>query len=90
VVGFKLWHSGEQPSGLLRDASVPQLAAFGDGTIQVQKLIQDNRTLTRVERLDGELQLLELHRCLARSAKARFRSAHELMQVARQMIKTAK
>jgi len=32
---------------------LPQLAVFGDEHYQVQKLIQGNRTLTRVERFAG-------------------------------------
>lgn len=66
---------------------LPQLAAFGDEHYQVQKLIQGNRTLTRVERLDGEPRLLELSQMLGEVGEGTLRSAHELMQVARQMIK---
>ncbi len=66
---------------------LPQLAAFGDEHYQVQKIIQGNRTLTRVERLDGEPRLLELSQMLGEVGEGTLRSAHELMQVARQMIK---
>jgi DNA repair protein RecN (Recombination protein N) len=66
---------------------LPQLAAFGDEHYQVQKLIQGNRTLTRVERLDGEPRLLELSQMLGEVGEGTLRSAHELMQVAKQMIK---
>ena len=66
---------------------LPQLAAFGDEHYQVQKLIQGNRTLTTVERLDGEPRLIELSQMLGEVGEGTLRSAHELMQVARQMIK---
>jgi DNA repair ATPase RecN len=42
--------------------------------------------LTRVERLDGEPRLLELSQMLGEVGEGTLRSAHELMQVARQMI----
>ena len=66
---------------------LPQLAVFGDEHYQVQKLVQGNRTLTRVERLDGEPRLLELSQMLGEVGEGTLRSAHELLQVARQMIK---
>ena len=88
VVGFKLWHLGRNHQ-VFCVTHLPQLAAFGDEHYQVQKLIQGNRTLTRIERLDGEPQLLELSQMLGEVGEGTLRSAHELMQVARQMIKTA-
>ncbi len=88
VVGFKLWHLGRNHQ-VFCVTHLPQLAAFGDEHYQVQKLIQGDRTLTRIERLDGEPQLLELSQMLGEVGEGTLRSAHELMQVARQMIKTA-
>ena len=89
VVGFKLWHLARNHQ-VFCVTHLPQLAAFGDEHFQVQKLIQDNRTLTRVERLDGEPQLLELSQMLGEVGEGTLRSAHELMQVARQMTKASK
>jgi DNA repair protein RecN (Recombination protein N) len=89
VVGFKLWHLGRNHQ-VFCVTHLPQLAAFGDEHYQVQKLIQSNRTLTRVERLDGEPQLLELSQMLGEVGEGTLRSAHELMQVARQMTKNAR
>ena len=86
VVGFKLWHLGRNHQ-VFCVTHLPQLAAFGDEHYQVQKLIQGNRTLTRVERLDGEPQLLELSQMLGEVGEGTLRSAHELMQTARQMTK---
>ena len=86
VVGYKLWHLARNHQ-VFCVTHLPQLAAFGDEHFQVQKLIQDNRTLTRVERLDGEPQLLELSQMLGEVGEGTLRSAHELMQVARQMRK---
>ena len=84
VVGFKLWHLARNHQ-VFCVTHLPQLAAFGDEHFQVQKLIHENRTLTRVERLDGEPQLLELSQMLGEVGEGTLRSAHELMQVARQM-----
>ncbi|MBI2757763.1 MAG: DNA repair protein RecN [Chloroflexi bacterium] len=89
VVGYKLWHLGRNHQ-VFCVTHLPQLAAFGDEHYQVQKLIQGNRTLTRVERLTGEPQLLELSQMLGGVGEGTLRSAHELMQTARQMIKNAK
>jgi DNA repair protein RecN (Recombination protein N) len=86
VVGHKLWHLARNHQ-VFCVTHLPQLAAFGDEHFQVQKLIQDNRTLTRVERLDGEPQLLELSQMLGEVGEGTLRSAHELMQVAREMRK---
>jgi DNA repair protein RecN (Recombination protein N) len=89
VVGFKLWHLARNHQ-VFCVTHLPQLAVFGDEHYQVQKLIDKNRTLTRVERLEGEPQLLELSQMLGEVGEGTIRSAHELMQVARRMIKESK
>jgi DNA repair protein RecN (Recombination protein N) len=86
VVGQKLWNLSRMHQ-VFCVTHLPQLAAFGDEHYQVQKLIQGNRTLTRVERLDGEPRLLELSQMLGAVGEGTIRSAHELLQVARGMIK---
>ena len=86
VVGQKLWNLSRMHQ-VFCVTHLPQLAAFGDEHYQVQKLVQGNRTLTHVERLDGEPRLLELSQMLGEVGEGTLRSAHELMQVARQRIK---
>jgi DNA repair protein RecN (Recombination protein N) len=86
VVGQKLWNLSRMHQ-VFCVTHLPQLAAFGDEHYQVQKLIQGNRTLTRVERLDGEPRLLELSQMLGAVGEGTIRSAHELLQIARGMIK---
>jgi DNA repair protein RecN (Recombination protein N) len=88
VVGFKLWNLARNHQ-VFCVTHLPQLAAFGDEHYQVQKLIDKNRTLTRVERLEGEPQLLELSQMLGEVGEGTIRSAHELMQVARKMTRDA-
>ncbi|MCK6538523.1 MAG: DNA repair protein RecN [Anaerolineales bacterium] len=86
IVGQKLWNLSRTHQ-VFCVTHLPQLAVFGDEHYQVQKLVQGNRTLTRVERLDGEARLLELSQMLGEVGEGTLRSAHELMQVSRQMIK---
>ncbi|MEO8356971.1 MAG: DNA repair protein RecN [Chloroflexota bacterium] len=86
TVGQKLWNLSRSHQ-VFCVTHLPQLAAFGDEHYQVQKLIQGNRTLTRVDRLEGEPRLLELSQMLGEVGEGTLRSAYELMQVARQMIK---
>ena len=86
IVGQKLWNLSRTHQ-VFCVTHLPQLAVFGDEHYQVQKLIQGNRTLTRVERLDGESRLLELSQMLGEVGEGTLRSAHELLQVSREMIK---
>ncbi|HXF86373.1 MAG TPA: DNA repair protein RecN [Anaerolineales bacterium] len=86
IVGQKLWNLSRTHQ-VFCVTHLPQLAVFGDEHYQVQKIVQGNRTLTRVERLEGEPRLLELSQMLGEVGEGTLRSAHELMQVARQMIK---
>jgi len=86
VVGHKLWNLSRSHQ-VFCVTHLPQLAAFGDEHYQVQKLIMEQRTLTRVEQLEGESRLLELSQMLGEVSEGTLMSAHELMQVARQMSK---
>ncbi|OQY86661.1 MAG: DNA repair protein RecN [Anaerolineae bacterium UTCFX3] len=56
----------------------------------VQKLVEKNRTLTRVEKVDGDARLLELSQMLGEVGEGTLRSAHEILQTARQMTKESK
>ena len=89
TVGQKLWNLGRMHQ-VFCVTHLPQLAVFGEQHYQVQKLIDNGRTLTRVEKLDGEPRLLELSQMLGEVGEGTLRSAHELLQVARQMIKAVK
>ena len=86
VVGHKLWNLSRSHQ-VFCVTHLPQLAVFGDQHYQVQKLIDKGRTLTRVEPLDGEARLLELSQMLGEVGEGTLRSAHELLQTARQMVK---
>jgi DNA repair protein RecN (Recombination protein N) len=81
VVGQKLWNLG-QAHQVMVITHLPQLAAFGDQHFQVQKLIQDGRTITQVKKLDGEDRTLELAQMLGEVSEGTLRSAHEIRQSA--------
>jgi DNA repair protein RecN (Recombination protein N) len=89
TVGQKLWNLSRSHQ-VFCVTHLPQLAVFGDEHYQVQKLVQGDRTITRVERLEGEARLLELSQMLGEVGEGTLRSAHELMQVARDMLKKPK
>ena len=83
VVGRKLWNLSRTHQ-VFCVTHLPQLAVFGGQHYQVQKLIENERTLTRVEKLEGEARLLELSQMLGEVGEGTLRSAHELLQTARQ------
>ena len=89
VVGHKLWNLSRSHQ-VFCVTHLPQLAVFGDQHYQVQKLIDNGRTLTRVEQLDGDARLLELSQMLGEVGEGTLRSAHELLQIARQTVKNKK
>jgi DNA repair protein RecN (Recombination protein N) len=84
VVGQKLWNLARNHQ-VFCVTHLPQLAAFGDEHYQVQKLLKDKRTLTRVELLAGESRLLELTQMLGDVGEGTLRSAHEILQTAQEM-----
>lgn len=86
TVGHKLWNLSRSHQ-VFCVTHLPQLAVFGDQHYQVQKLVDKGRTLTRVEPLEGESRLLELSQMLGEVGEGTLRSAHELLQTARQMVK---
>ncbi len=81
TVGEKLWLLGRQHQVLVV-THLPQLAAFGDQHFQVQKQVEDGRTLTRVTPLGDEARTLELAQMLGEVSEGTLRSAHDLLQSA--------
>jgi len=86
TVGHKLWNLARNHQ-VFCVTHLPQLAAFGDQHFQVQKVIQGQRTLTRVESISGEARTLELAQMLGEVGEGTLRSAHEILQTARGMCK---
>ena len=81
VVGEKLWNLGRAHQVMVI-THLPQLAAYGDQHFQVQKIIENGRTLTRLTRMTGELRTIELAQMLGAVTEATLRSAHDLLQSA--------
>jgi DNA repair protein RecN (Recombination protein N) len=79
TVGEKLWCLGRAHQVMVI-THLPQLAAFGDQHFQVQKIVDNNRTLTRLTRLTGEPRSLELAQMLGMVSEATIRSAHDILQ----------
>lgn len=79
TVGEKLWSLGRAHQVMVI-THLPQLAAFGDQHFQVQKVIENNRTLTRLSKLTGEPRTLELAQMLGDVTEGTLRSAHDIQQ----------
>ena len=79
VVGEKLWNLGRAHQVMVI-THLPQLAAYGDQHFQVQKIIENGRTLTRLTRMTGEPRTLELAQMLGAVTEGTLRSAHDLLQ----------
>lgn len=88
VVGEKLWRLARHHQ-VLCITHLPQLAAFGDQHLRVQKQVLEGRTVTRIEPLTGEARVLELAHMLGEVTDATLQSAYDLLQRAREVTQTA-
>ncbi len=88
TVGEKLWNLGRAHQVFVI-THLPQLAVFGDSHYQVQKIVENSRTLTRVAKLEGEPRTFELAQMLGEVTEGTLRSAHDILQGA-QTFKTGK
>lgn len=82
VVGQKLWQLARSHQ-VFCITHLPQLAAFGDQHFQVQKIIENGRTSTRVRKLEGDDRMQELALMLGEISESTLNSANDLMQSAR-------
>jgi DNA repair protein RecN (Recombination protein N) len=87
VVGRKLWELARQHQ-VLCVTHLPQLAAFGEAHLRVQKQQIDGRTVTQVASMSGDERVLELAQMLGEVSEGTRRSAQELLETARQAIQT--
>ncbi len=83
VVGSKLWSLAREHQ-VLCITHLPQLAAYGQQHYRVQKLLHGDRTITRVEALEGHSRVEEIAQMLGELSETTVRSAEELMRLARQ------
>ncbi|MEJ2706082.1 MAG: DNA repair protein RecN [Anaerolineales bacterium] len=79
IVGSKLWNLARQHQ-VLCITHLPQLAAFGEQHFKVEKKIQGDRTITYVQKLEGESRLRELALMLGEVSEGTLHSARELLQ----------
>jgi DNA repair protein RecN (Recombination protein N) len=84
IVGEKLWRLAREHQ-VLCVTHLPQLAAFGDRHYHIAKQItEDERTVTRVELVEGERRLQELAAMLGGVGDTSLQAAEELQQRARE------
>ena len=81
VVGEKLWQLGRRHQ-VLCVTHLPQLAAFGDAHLRVVKQVEEGRTLTHVEKLDGKTRLEELAQMIGALNEANLTAALETLSQA--------
>ena len=89
VVGEKLWQLGRRHQ-VLCVTHLPQLAAFGDQHFRVTKQIDDGRTQTHVEDLEGDSRVNELAQMLGGVTEANLVAARESLSTASQKRKAVK
>jgi len=84
TVGEKLWGLSAGAGGLSHQVlcvtHLPQLAAFGDAHLHVEKGLEGERTVTRVRQLEGQARIEELAQMLGSSGEAAVRSAEEILE----------
>lgn len=79
VVGEKLWRLARQHQ-VLCVTHLPQLAAFADQHLKVEKVVVGGRTVTRVQQLRGEARQTELAQMLGSVGEPGLESAAELLR----------
>ncbi len=84
VVGEKLWTLGKAHQ-VFCVTHLPQLAAFGDQHLKVEKLLQNGRTQTKVISLEKEARLQELAQMLGDVGEGAIRSAQEILEAAQEI-----
>ncbi len=85
VVGEKLWRLARDHQ-VLCITHLPQLAAFGGQHYRVVKLVRDGRTLTDVERLEGDERKRELAQMLGGVSAGTLKSVDEMLAVVNEQI----
>jgi len=81
IVGQKLWSLARQHQ-VLCITHLPQLAAFGEQHLHVEKSILEGRTTTQVRILQGDERLRELAQMMGDVSEGTLHSARELVEMA--------
>ena len=82
VVGRKLWGLAEAHQ-VLCITHLPQLAGFGDQHFKVEKVLAEDRTVTRVGALSPEARAAELALMLGGTGEKTLGSAEEILEMVR-------
>jgi DNA repair protein RecN (Recombination protein N) len=85
IVGEKLWQLGRNHQ-VLCVTHLPQLAAYGIQHYHVHKQIQDGRTITQVDDIDGDKRIHELANMFGGDTEANCEAALEAVASAKQRI----
>ena len=88
IVGQKLWQLGRQHQ-VLCITHLPQLAAYGEQHLHVEKIVRDGRTITHVRGLEGQERVVELAQMLGSVSEGTLHSARELVQAVERHTTTA-
>lgn len=88
VVGHKLWELARRHQ-VLCVTHLPQLAAYGEQHMQVQKHVKAGRTETEVRSLKGEARLIELAQMMGEVSDGTRQSAKELLSSVSHTVKQA-
>ena len=79
IVGKKLWELSHQHQ-VLCVTHLPQLAAYSGQHFHVEKDLQADRTITKVNQVQGQERVLELAHMLGSVSEGTLKSAQELIQ----------
>ena len=79
IVGQKLWELSRQHQ-VLCVTHLPQLAAYSEQHFHVEKDLQADRTITKVNQVQGQERVLELAHMLGSVSEGTLKSAQELIQ----------
>lgn len=82
VLGQKLWRLSDHHQVLVV-THLAQLAGFGDQHYRVTKHVENNRTVTRAERLDDQGRVNELAAMLGAETESARQSAYDILMLAR-------
>jgi DNA repair protein RecN (Recombination protein N) len=83
IVGYKLWNLA-QAHQVLCITHLPQLAAFGHQHFRVEKHVEEGRTITQAQTVEGKTRLYELAQMLGEVNESTINSAQDIMRLAQQ------
>lgn len=84
IVGQKLWRLARLHQ-VMCITHLPQLAAFAEQHYQVRKQIQEGRTITLVEELNGDARLREIATMMGELSEGTLHSAEEMLDTVAQL-----